>query len=44
MTLSRTPSEFRSPPPEMGQHTDEILREFGYTDEQIAGLRKREIV
>ncbi len=44
MTLSRTPSSFRSAPPAMGEHTDEILREFGYTEAAIAGLRKREIV
>ena len=44
MTLSRTPSSFRSAPPAMGEHTDEILREFGYTEEAIAGLRTREIV
>jgi crotonobetainyl-CoA:carnitine CoA-transferase CaiB-like acyl-CoA transferase len=44
MTLSRTPSAFRTAPPAMGEHTDEILREFGYTDGDIADLRKREIV
>jgi crotonobetainyl-CoA:carnitine CoA-transferase CaiB-like acyl-CoA transferase len=28
----------------LGQHTDALLREFGYDDEQIADLRKRDIV
>src|SRR5258708_890076 len=31
MTLSRTPSSFKSAPPAMGQHTHEILLQFGYT-------------
>ncbi len=44
MTLSRTPSSFRTAPPEMGEHTDEILRDFGCTAEEIAGFRKREVV
>ena len=29
---------YRTPPPLLGQHSDEILREAGYTDEQIEGL------
>jgi crotonobetainyl-CoA:carnitine CoA-transferase CaiB-like acyl-CoA transferase len=28
----------------LGQHTDALLREIGYDDERIAGLRKRDVV
>jgi len=33
--FSRTPGEVRSCAATIGQHTEEILREFGFTDEQI---------
>ncbi len=42
--LSRTPSEIRSATPERGEHTDEVLREFGYSDGQIADLRRRIVI
>jgi formyl-CoA transferase len=38
--LSRTPSKIAAIPPELGQHTDEVLKEFGFSDGEIAELRK----
>ena len=32
------------PPPEVGQHTDEVLAECGYAAEEIAALRRRRVV
>src|SRR5881409_4497598 len=39
-TLSRTPGAIRRAAPTHGEHTDEILREIGYTAGEIAALRK----
>jgi len=38
--LSRTKSRIAAPPPELGQHTNEVLKEFGFSAKQIAALRK----
>jgi formyl-CoA transferase len=40
MSLSRTPSKLVSPPPAIGQHTNAVLKEFGYSTKQIAALRQ----
>jgi formyl-CoA transferase len=40
VTLSRTPSRLVSSAPEYGEHTDEILTEFGYSSEAIARFRQ----
>ena len=37
--LSETPGAIRRSAPTLGQHTDEILAEFGYGEKQIADLR-----
>ena len=44
VTLSRTPGAVRAPSPDMGQHTDEILGEVGYMKEEIAALRRDNVV
>jgi crotonobetainyl-CoA:carnitine CoA-transferase CaiB-like acyl-CoA transferase len=38
--LSKTPAKFRSFAPNLGQHTDKLLKELGYTGEQVKTLRK----
>ena len=44
IALSRTPSAIAAPPPELGQHTDEVLSEFGFNANEIAALRKAKVV
>ena len=44
VTLTRTPSRIVAPPPECGEHSDEVLAEFGYNADEIAEFRRRKIV
>ena len=39
-TLSRTPSQLTTAAPEYGEHTEELLTEFGYAKEDIDRMRK----
>lgn len=39
MKFSATPIQYRRPPPLLGEHTDELLREFGFDAADIAALR-----
>jgi crotonobetainyl-CoA:carnitine CoA-transferase CaiB-like acyl-CoA transferase len=38
--MSRTPGDPTRPAPAFGEHTDEVLREVGYSDEQIAEMKE----
>jgi crotonobetainyl-CoA:carnitine CoA-transferase CaiB-like acyl-CoA transferase len=40
VSLSRTPSKLVSWPPALGEHTDQVLKEFGFRAGEIAALRK----
>ena len=42
--LSRTPSKIVATPPEQGQHTDEVFKEFGFADDEIAALHAAKAV
>ena len=42
--LSNTPGDIRLMPPLLGQHTEEVLKELGYSEEEVKELKSRGIV
>ncbi|MGI8525000.1 MAG: CaiB/BaiF CoA transferase family protein [Pseudolabrys sp.] len=44
VTLSRTPSKIAARPPNLGEHTDEILKEFGFDADEIKSLHEAKAV
>jgi len=44
VTLSRTPASLASAPPELGEHTAEVLKDLGYNETQIEELRKKKVI
>jgi crotonobetainyl-CoA:carnitine CoA-transferase CaiB-like acyl-CoA transferase len=44
VTLSRTPPKVVAPAPGWGEHTDEVLAEIGYTDQQIQTFHDNGVV
>ena len=42
--LSQTPGSIRNRAPQLGEHTDEILRQIGYGDGDIARLREQRVI
>jgi len=42
--LAATPASVRTPPPLLGEQTDEILAELGYAPGEVAALRRDGVV
>jgi len=42
--MGKTPSNVRRPAPEFGQHTEEVLIEFGYSWEDIARFKEESVI
>ena len=42
--LSATPARLRRPAPELGEHTDQVLAETGYAQDEIAALRRAGVI
>jgi len=42
--LAHTPASVRRPPPAVGEHTDEVLAESGFSPEEVARLRQAGVI
>jgi crotonobetainyl-CoA:carnitine CoA-transferase CaiB-like acyl-CoA transferase len=42
--LSETPGEIRSRPPTLGEHTDQLMAELGYSETEISKLKEQRVV
>lgn len=42
--FSESPADVRLPPPLLGQHTDDILAELGYNDDEVAAWRDAGVI
>jgi len=44
MKLERTPGSVRLPPPAIGEHSEEVLKRFGFDTAQVGELRKNQVI
>jgi crotonobetainyl-CoA:carnitine CoA-transferase CaiB-like acyl-CoA transferase len=42
--FSETPGSYRTPAPEWGQHTEEVLQELGYTWDDISSFKEKKVI
>lgn len=42
--LEETPGSVRLPPPRLGEHTDTVLRELGYTAAEVRAMREQRVI
>ncbi len=42
--LEKTPGQIRTPPPALGAHTESILKELGYSAEEIQALYEKKVI
>jgi CoA:oxalate CoA-transferase len=42
--FDKTTAEVESPPPTLGQHTEELLKQFGYSNEEIKSYKEKGII
>lgn len=42
--FNKTTAEVETPPPTLGQHTEEMLKEFGYTEDEMKSFKEKGIV
>ena len=43
VVMHGTPAQVRMPPPLLGEHTEQVLREHGFTDQEIASLARERV-
>ena len=44
MNMSKTPARQAAPAPRLGEHTDEVLLEYGYDRQEVESLRQRGVI
>jgi len=42
--FAKTPGNVTAPPPRLGEHTGEILKALGFTDQDIHGMKERKVI